>query len=570
ANTATNAATYAVRATELQVTVTNGVPYAATVPSGRIPDYYQFIVSSNAYQANFETRQANGNVNLYVRRGPPLLLPFNWQYQSSRAGTSDELIAVTTNTVPIPLTPGLWYLAVSNATAAPVSYNVVATELATTPTNALETTITVTSNSLCVTWNSKIGTNYVVEGKTNLTDAAWDTVSVVITATSTTTTYCLPLPLPHHYFRVREATAPVQPAGTVAVKVTLTTNEVCVNWNSQIGTNYIVEGKPDLTTSNWAAVSPTITATTTNSMYCIPLPTTNHFFRVRESTAPVQPAGPVNVKVTVTTNDVCLSWNSQIGASYLVQGKPDLTASNWTGVSPTITAAATNTTYCILLPTTNHFFRVIGLTGPTNVVPAIITLSNAVAVTTTNVPSNGPDYYRFIVSSNAASAVFETFNANGNVDVLVRKGLPVPDAGNFQYASTNGGTTGEQLVVVTNSLPQPLTAGEWYLAVINKGATPVAYTVRATEFAPPEAIVARIIQVSLVGSTICFQWESKIGTNYVLQGKVNANDPQWDAISPTITAVNITTTYCIDRSTSYSIFRVIEGAASPQFGQTIQ
>ena len=94
-------------------------------------------------------------------------------------------------------------------------------------------------------------------------------------------------------------------------------------------------------------------------------------------------------------------------------------------------------------------------------------------------------------------------------------------------------------------------------------------TVRATEYAPPEAIVARILQVSLVGSTICFTWESKIGTNYVLQGKVNDSDPQWDALSPTITAVNITTTYCIDRSTTYSIFRVIEGAASTNVGPAV-
>jgi len=57
----------------------------------------------------------------------------NYNYISTNAGTSDELILVLTNSVPVPLTNGYWYLAVSNASGAPVNYTIRATELTNIP-----------------------------------------------------------------------------------------------------------------------------------------------------------------------------------------------------------------------------------------------------------------------------------------------------------------------------------------------------------------------------------------------------------------------------------------------------
>ena len=51
-----------------------------------------------------------------------------FDYQTSYAGTNDAAIVVITNSAPVPLTPGTWYLAVDNPNpTAPIAYQVVAT-----------------------------------------------------------------------------------------------------------------------------------------------------------------------------------------------------------------------------------------------------------------------------------------------------------------------------------------------------------------------------------------------------------------------------------------------------------
>ncbi len=59
------------------------------------------------------------------------------------------------------------------------------------------------------------------------------------------------------------------------------------------------------------------------------------------------------------TNSFCVTWNSLAGAHYVVQGRTDLTPPHiWSDISPTITAVAAQTTYCVPLPSAYHFFRI--------------------------------------------------------------------------------------------------------------------------------------------------------------------------------------------------------------------
>jgi len=68
----------------------------------------------------------------------------------------------------------------------------------------------------------------------------------------------------------------------------------------------------------------------------------------------------------------------------------------------------------------------------------VIRLGNAAAVSNyvyqSSSTNRGVDYYLFRVSSNAYQATFETFST-GDVDLYVRKGLPLPDTNIFDYAS---------------------------------------------------------------------------------------------------------------------------------------
>ena len=80
--------------------------------------YFAFDVSSNAVEATFQLLQLSGNADLVVRKGPPLPTLFSSDYGSFNTGNEDENIYVLTNSQPVPLSPGRWYLGVFNATPA--------------------------------------------------------------------------------------------------------------------------------------------------------------------------------------------------------------------------------------------------------------------------------------------------------------------------------------------------------------------------------------------------------------------------------------------------------------------
>ncbi len=68
-----------------------------------------------------------------------------------------------------------------------------------------------------------------------------------------------------------------------------------------------------------------------------------------------------NIVITnafLTSDSFCLTWTSQPGKPYHVEGLTDLTSTNWVTVSPTITAIDYATTHCIPLPSPFNFFRV--------------------------------------------------------------------------------------------------------------------------------------------------------------------------------------------------------------------
>jgi hypothetical protein len=84
-----------------------------------------------------------------------------------------------------------------------------------------------------------------------------------------------------------------------------------------------------------------------------------------------------------------VTWDSLIGAHYVVVGKSNLSSLVWDDVSPTITAVAIQTTWCVLLPSPYRFFRVReGLALSTNVapvVPPVLPTVSSVTFTSTNV-----------------------------------------------------------------------------------------------------------------------------------------------------------------------------------------
>ena len=120
------------------IALTNAIAYTNTITNA--PQYYSFDVPTNAVLACFEIINSPSELDLYARHALPLPSSTTFDYQAPYQGTNDEAIVVatnstnllgvpiTTNSVPVPLTPGTWYLAVYNAnTNNTVPYRVVAT-----------------------------------------------------------------------------------------------------------------------------------------------------------------------------------------------------------------------------------------------------------------------------------------------------------------------------------------------------------------------------------------------------------------------------------------------------------
>ncbi|MFN7139243.1 MAG: proprotein convertase P-domain-containing protein, partial [Limisphaerales bacterium] len=109
-------------------TLVNNVEYPSTIAAGNVMQYFQFIVSPEALTATFEILNATGDVDLYIRYGGPLPTYFSHHYNSQKAGTGDELIVVSSGSLPVNLGPGTWYIGVLNRDTASVDYEVKARE----------------------------------------------------------------------------------------------------------------------------------------------------------------------------------------------------------------------------------------------------------------------------------------------------------------------------------------------------------------------------------------------------------------------------------------------------------
>jgi hypothetical protein len=115
----------------------------------------------------------------------------------------------------------------------------------------------------------------------------------------------------------------------------------------------------------------------------------------------------------------------------------------------------------------------------------ITTLSNAVPVASMIAPTDVPQYFQFDVLSNSIVAAFQVLNPVGNLEMLVKKGPPLPVNTEFDYAAT---ATPYLVTVISNSVPVPVGPGRWYIGIFNTGTGPATYSVEASQSGPPTII----------------------------------------------------------------------------------
>jgi hypothetical protein len=213
------AANYTLRVTEILaseiIRLTNGIPYSNNVVASTSlvsypVQYYVYRVTTNAARAQFEIRQTDGDVNIYARETLPLPTPSNSPYHSANENLSPELISVLDTSVPLPLSPGDWFITVTNASTVAAGYTIVASESRSRGDDIDVSRVWLVTNSLCITWVGTVaGVNYYVVGKPDWTSQAWLPVSGTLRATGPSLTWCTPLPTPYIFFDLREGLSPL-------------------------------------------------------------------------------------------------------------------------------------------------------------------------------------------------------------------------------------------------------------------------------------------------------------------------------------------------------------------------
>jgi len=564
-NKSTNAMiNYCFRAVELRqtnvTTVLSGGIYCATNLSPATNgvwnsgvQFYSFAVSNTSFQAVFELYNLTGNADLYVQFGLPVtnFIAFDVTNSASYRGhsstnlaTANEYICVATNSMPVPLTNGIWYIAVVNrdTNATNISYCLKATQHATNSLAHFASGGQVLCDTVAPRNQSVLdGVNYHVYRVTNgVLAVSFETVSM----SDNVDIYVQRAPC-----LVNWATLAGPPTNYpyASTNAGLVPEWICVASNSapialEPGDWFVTvvnRSSPSTNVSYCLRASPVTVGMVTNIVG-----TTNEFFEGKVQCRVIGPTSTNNTAsgihyyvIDVPTNGALLELET-INASgnvdlFLQYGSPcfplfsfSIAVSNqvYSSTSPSnyneIVCVSTNTRP---FPLTNGlWYAAVVNRDPTNVNYCLRTrlllesdithLSNGLAqcssmtMTNDNNPRDDVQYYVFHVSSNAVQATFETFGASGNVDLYVQYGPCLTNYPAFRgavtnypylstniftntslrfypYASTNRGRTNETICLVTNSLQVPLREGYWYAAVVNRDVPGkrVDYCVRAIE-----------------------------------------------------------------------------------------
>lgn len=504
--------------------LTNAVPVTSTLAAGTLPRYFSFDVSTNANGVSFQLLNMSGNANLVVRKGLPLPILTSYDYAGLNPGTNNEDIVVLTNSTPVALSAGRWYLGVFNADVAPVTYTILATEYV-----GLPRIITLT--------------NAIPYFNTNdATGGATDYYRYVVSSTAVRAQFEI-------YGLSADVTLVARKGLPLPDLATFDYQSANTGTNDELIMLFTNSAPVILSPGEWFLSAVNISGGPAA-------------YTIKATEWPISGRPIVIVDSSIVSNSFCFTWTSLPGVHYYVQGITNLSSTNWVSLPPPVTAVGYLTTWCIPLPSPYHFFRVLEGLDITNApIAPIITLTNGIPYFSTNTPAlSDRDYYRYVVTTNAARVQFEIFGAGADFTLVARKGLPLPSLVTHDYLSANAGTNDELIVVFTNSTPVSLTPGDWYLAAVNLTGTPLPYNIMATEWpVTGRPIVVTDTQVS--ATNFCITWDSLPGVHYYIEGLTNFSTTNWVIASPTITAVTNSTTYCVPLPSPFQFFRVRDGLA---------
>ncbi len=358
--------------------LTNGIPVTSALSSNSVPRYFSYDVTSGEAAVSFQLTNLSANVDLVVRRGLPFPTPASNDYGSFNPGTTDEMIVVRTNSDPIPLKTGRYYLGVFNPGSTNATYAIAVTDYTNTasivslsnnlPYSSFSSGFapapdyyhyTVSSNAARAQFElfGLDGDMTLIARKSALpTPGAYDYISAnpgtndeLVTIVNSSA----PVPLSPGEWFLGVVNAFGAPAG-YTIKATefpvsgidflidnphLSANSFCLAWTSLPDAHYYVQAKASLSDPDWVTVSSTITATAKSTSWCIPLPSPYHFFRVNQGLALNALTAPFSIDEISRDHDgVHLHWLSFANAKFAVEWCPALNPAAWRSFTNTVFA----------------------------------------------------------------------------------------------------------------------------------------------------------------------------------------------------------------------------------------
>ena len=544
-NNDSGAVSYRITADEFAPSVMelfNDVPVDIDSLSAQRYSYFSFNVPTNAISVTFEVTGATRDVDLFVNDALPLPDTADFDYASMSPGIADESITVTRESVPVPLSPGDWFISVYNNDGANMAdYTIRAVyELEDIgpepePGEPVDNLVIVdTGDQFCLTWDAMIGQSYLVRGKVNVTDPDWTTIATVV-ADAARMTHCIDKPTVHQFFEVFvSGDGPVDPVpGDPVENLVVDVNEfeICLTWDATVGQTYLVRGKVNVADPGWTTIA-TVVADADPMTHCIFRPTVYQFFDVFVSAdGPVEPipGDPVEDLVIVVSDEaICLSWDAIVNQTYLVRGKVNIADPDWETIA-TVVAGAQAMSHCIDRPTQYQFFEVFVSTGgPVE-------------------PEPGEPVENLVIRYDDPDICLMWDSVEG-AKYLVQGKVNITDATWSLVAEVIGaaGTTEYCIDRATTTYR--------FFNVVTSGST--------TE--PEPTVEVDDVVVRIQDNQICLLWTAEIGRTYVIEGKETVTEAGWQ-VHQEVVASATDMQVCIDpASTDLSFFRVLRKGTDPE------
>ena len=116
------------------VPLTNGIPTTGTLTNQFAEAYFVLDITNVPISGSFVVTNMTQDVSLYLHRELPLPSPTLYDYASTNAGTATEEILLTATSLPVPLSPGRWFVTVVSEVDAEVTFDVIGSYVGTATT----------------------------------------------------------------------------------------------------------------------------------------------------------------------------------------------------------------------------------------------------------------------------------------------------------------------------------------------------------------------------------------------------------------------------------------------------